>query len=168
MLFNTFRRLRHSRGFGIHSPSAYSFVRDTLCPARGYAYYSYWSIPTRVATLNGRLILRVIAALQPATITVAGTDSHCRAVAAIAAYACPSARVTRHVPGATEACDMLVCCDRSTDVPPQWRHGLFSSRRNTALKARIASATTGHLFRGRRAAIFADSGAPFQIIDISL
>ena len=34
-----FRRWRHSRGFGIHSPFAYRLVKEAICPDRGYLYY---------------------------------------------------------------------------------------------------------------------------------
>lgn len=37
---NALRRFNRSRGFGIHSPFAYSFVRDTLC-CRHLHYYAY-------------------------------------------------------------------------------------------------------------------------------
>ncbi|MDE6272422.1 MAG: hypothetical protein K2M31_05385 [Muribaculaceae bacterium] len=34
-----YRRWRHTRGFGIHSPFAYRLVTEAIRPARGYAYY---------------------------------------------------------------------------------------------------------------------------------
>ena len=34
------QRLRHSRGFGVHSPYAYRFVGSVINPPRGYAYYA--------------------------------------------------------------------------------------------------------------------------------
>ncbi|MDE6010907.1 MAG: hypothetical protein K2F87_05650 [Muribaculaceae bacterium] len=34
-----YRRWRHSRGFGVHSPFAYTLVTDALYPPHGYAYY---------------------------------------------------------------------------------------------------------------------------------
>ena len=38
-LFGAPQRWRHSRGFGIHSPFAFAFVKDVLCEK--YAYYCY-------------------------------------------------------------------------------------------------------------------------------
>lgn len=34
-----YRRWRHSRGYGVHSPFAYTLVKEALYPAMGYAYY---------------------------------------------------------------------------------------------------------------------------------
>ena len=34
-----YRRWRHSRGFGVHSPFAYRIVTEALYPRHGYAYY---------------------------------------------------------------------------------------------------------------------------------
>lgn len=42
-LVKSFSRIRHSRGFGVHSPFAYKFVIDVLRPGY-YGYYSYWEI----------------------------------------------------------------------------------------------------------------------------
>lgn len=38
-LADSYRRWRHSRGFGIHSPFAYTLVTEALYPRRGYSYY---------------------------------------------------------------------------------------------------------------------------------
>ena len=40
---NAFQRLRHSRGFGVHSPFAYRFVTDVIRPGQ-YGYYAYDAI----------------------------------------------------------------------------------------------------------------------------
>lgn len=39
--FRTFNRLRHGKGFGVHSPFAYMFIREVLRLPDKYAYYSY-------------------------------------------------------------------------------------------------------------------------------
>ena len=36
---DAYRRWRHSRGFGVHSPFAYRIVTEALYPRHGYAYY---------------------------------------------------------------------------------------------------------------------------------
>ena len=40
MALKTLKRLRHSHGFGVHSPYAFRFVKSVISPARGYAYYA--------------------------------------------------------------------------------------------------------------------------------
>lgn len=40
MLTDRYKRWRHSRGFGVHSPFAYALVRNALHPSAGYAYYA--------------------------------------------------------------------------------------------------------------------------------
>lgn len=37
---NLLSRLRHKRGFGIHSPYAYRVVKHVIAPAKGYGYYA--------------------------------------------------------------------------------------------------------------------------------
>lgn len=41
-----YRRWRHTRGFGVHSPFAYRMVKSVIRPARGYAFYGYEDIET--------------------------------------------------------------------------------------------------------------------------
>lgn len=38
-LCDSYRRWRHSRGYGVHSPFAYRIVTEALYPRHGYAYY---------------------------------------------------------------------------------------------------------------------------------
>ena len=80
-------RLRHSRGFGVHSPFAYAFIRDAI---RGhYAYYAYEladAVPARAAEL--RLLVRVCAFLNPSCVAVSAADTDARR---IVSAVCPSA-----------------------------------------------------------------------------
>lgn len=39
-----YRRWRHTKGYGVHSPYAYRLVKLALHPARGYGYYGYDAI----------------------------------------------------------------------------------------------------------------------------
>lgn len=43
-MLNSYRRLRHTFGHGVHSPFAYRIVTDILRPRRGYAWYGYEEI----------------------------------------------------------------------------------------------------------------------------
>lgn len=86
-------RLRHNRGFGVQSPSAFYFVTQVLKEKR--PYYAYDSIDT-VARACGthsrsycRRLFRVANFLHPQTIIVTGSSSGA-ALYSLAA-ACPSA-----------------------------------------------------------------------------
>lgn len=39
-ILERYRRWRHRRGYGVHSPYAYTLIREALFPPRGYAYYA--------------------------------------------------------------------------------------------------------------------------------
>lgn len=41
---SVYLRWRHSRGFGVHSPFAYSIVKGVVNPGNGYAFYGYADI----------------------------------------------------------------------------------------------------------------------------
>lgn len=47
----SYRRLRHTYGFGVHSPFAYRMVKDVVNPGRDYAWYGYEDID---ASVNSR------------------------------------------------------------------------------------------------------------------
>lgn len=36
-----YKRWRHSRGYGVHSPFAYRIVKEVINPERGYGWYGY-------------------------------------------------------------------------------------------------------------------------------
>lgn len=77
MKFNplaSYRRWRHSRGFGVHSPWAYGVVSEVLRSNDRYGYYAWDSID-RTFGQHSRLARKVYALivhLQPSTVTVAG------------------------------------------------------------------------------------------------
>lgn len=67
-----FKRWRRSRGFGVHSPWAYTVITDILTPH--YAYYAYPKVNglfTEQPRL-GRMVYRLLAYLQPAAVDVLG------------------------------------------------------------------------------------------------
>lgn len=43
-LFEAYKRWRHTRGYGVHSPFAYKIVKEVLQDKRGYAYYAYQNL----------------------------------------------------------------------------------------------------------------------------
>lgn len=75
-----YKRWRHGRGFGIHSPFAYDFITRTLCEK--LPYYAYDSIDALTAERRGttmsqrrlRLLYRIAVRFNPATIGLFGTE----------------------------------------------------------------------------------------------
>ena len=65
------RRWRCSRGFGVHSPFAYSFIHDVLREHR-YGYYAYDDMHDDDAM---RLWFRIVCRFQPSTMSVVAPDS---------------------------------------------------------------------------------------------
>lgn len=88
------RRLRHGRGFGVHSPFAYRFIREVL--RERCAYYGYTTADAVAAAWpagrrGARLLLRVAAFAQPRLVLLACPAPMASAAASIVAAAAPHA-----------------------------------------------------------------------------
>lgn len=70
-----YKRWRHTRGYGVHSPFAYSVVRRVIRPGR-YSYYGYHDIEVTIGShllrrdmshvhSDTRMLLRLAAMLHP-------------------------------------------------------------------------------------------------------
>lgn len=44
MICEAYKRWRHTKGYGVHSPFAYKIVKEVIKPKRGYGYYGYSKI----------------------------------------------------------------------------------------------------------------------------
>lgn len=71
-MMESYRRLRHTYGFGVHSPFAYSLVTDVVRPGRGYAFYGYEDIDATFGSRvlpgvrrEARMLLRLAAFIRP-------------------------------------------------------------------------------------------------------
>ena len=73
-MIEAYKRWRHSRGFGVHSPFAYDLVRMAIRPGKRYGYYGYNLIErealrpsatrtTRRDRRDARLLLGILAQL---------------------------------------------------------------------------------------------------------
>lgn len=78
-LTRRFKRWRHGRGFGIHSPFAYSFVKETL--RQKLPYYAYELIDamtfaddseTDIGAAKLKLIFRIAVRFSPTRVAVVG------------------------------------------------------------------------------------------------
>lgn len=94
-MFEALKRWWRSRGFGIHSPSAYRFVREVLCPQSIYGYYAYDTIAEMAAGRESFrelcMLYRVLVDIRPHSVTVLADDA-CTATAALALPGCTVAR----------------------------------------------------------------------------
>ena len=152
------RRLRHGRGFGVHSPFAYRFIREVL--RERCAYYAYDRVDALAAEWPGgvsgaRMLFRVAAFVNPSHAAASGV------AAAIVGMACPSALVDGVPEPQTglivlqggENEDAVLCCTASgaTVVVPDRNIPSVA-----ALFARLRNETGhGHCFmNGSGAAVF--------------
>lgn len=62
------QRLRHRRGFGVHSPFAFRFITEVLNPPRGYRYYAEECCPDR----TGRILARLTGFFAPSGVAYCG------------------------------------------------------------------------------------------------
>lgn len=132
-------RARHSKGFGIHSPFAFSFITETLRQPRGYAYYEEKNLNRR-----WRWLMRVIMRLGDNHIASTGTlPDGCGKVLAMLSEKCatqvtsittpeelvsytalssrPVIIIGEKIPGDVAACLRSVSCGTLVFVTPQRR-----------------------------------------------
>ena len=112
-MFGWYLRWRHGRGFGVHSPFAFDFLRAELRPPRGYVYYHYDRLPQTPAygRRTIRLIFRIMQRLRPASAAV--SDSALRQTAQMA---CPGCRFTGKTPELAIISDDSAAAAVSADI----------------------------------------------------
>lgn len=158
------RRLARRRGFGVHSPFAYDFIRRVI--SQPCAYYCYPQLRQLARAAGMRpavqlLLFRVSLNFRPRHLVVEGADDAVRdAIIAAVAEGSPEVRTDGDGPA-----DMTVVCGEvGESVALQCaEHGgvvVFTDKRRTSGLARNLwlSTARGMLFRGSRVAVYA--GAP--------
>lgn len=148
-----FRRWRHSRGFGIHSPFAFRFVCEVLNPSRAYGFYAYEELEAmrrrlRVRSISRRrlrMLFRVVLELRPATVCIVANEPLADLLRFVVAKAAPAAQVVDH------CADLLICA--SAQVCHDATHAVFLDIANGALDA-FAGRAYGHLYRNPDIAIY--------------
>lgn len=122
----TFRRFRHSRGFGVHSPFAYSLVMNVVHPGSLYEYYGYFDIDATLAAAacrsraawrmraDARLLLRLAVTLRPSKVFV---DPELHKVYTTALHAADSRMPLTGDQTQTVSCDLIVASLPTTPLP---------------------------------------------------
>lgn len=72
--FRNLLRLRHRRGYGIHSPWVFTLVTEVVYAERGYSYYAYGRLPQAEGWRQKdlRMLLRLSNHFQPRSISLCG------------------------------------------------------------------------------------------------
>lgn len=122
------RRLRHSRGFGVHSPSAYRFIREVLCeplPFYGYELADAHAAAWPGGSTGTRLLLRLLARFDPPAV----------ALCLPGRQAVPAAEIVR------ATCPRAVVAEGRADTPFWVVGGCSRAQAETAAQAAAAGAT---------------------------
>lgn len=103
-LSEAYKRWRHSHGFGVHSPYAYTLIKSSISPGK-YAYYGYWDIDKAIlhpgATVypslrkDARLLLRLLVNLNSSALILPKGSNPVFATAAKAAGVVASASLPK-------------------------------------------------------------------------
>lgn len=163
-----YKRWRHARGFGIHSPSAYRLVREVLRPGSAYAYYAYEDIGRARRTLPNllsqnelELIFRLLLHFRPASVCIPSGPSR-----AILEYVVKTA-----LPGTMltiDTAEMTIVEGREPVPPSEANIVYFTDSSNPSLATLADAVTTGHILRNpTRALVITTPRLPKQIFQIS-
>ena len=102
------QRLRHSRGFGIHSPYAFRFVTEVL--NQPCSYYAYNSLPEDVLSRHDwQLLVRLLVHFRPRRIAL--DDGMPSQVGRFVRRVCPRVQFSGNP-------DLLICIG---GLPEKWR-----------------------------------------------
>ncbi|MDE6296985.1 MAG: hypothetical protein K2L89_03980 [Muribaculaceae bacterium] len=72
----SYKALRHTYGFGVHSPFAFNLVKDVVRPGRGYEWYGYEDIDAAINSRRAgykierqaKMFLRLLSFLNPGSL----------------------------------------------------------------------------------------------------
>ncbi len=167
------RRLARRRGFGVHSPFAYDFIRRVI--SQPYAYYCYPRLRL-LARQSGmrpdllRFLFRVALCFRPQSVAVIGADDRMRdAILGAVAEGSPDLRID-----SGSVADLTVVCgeDSSAQALKCAQNGgvvVFAGRRRTYGVARNLWLSTRHgmMFRGSDVAVYVGRAyLPHQLYNV--
>ena len=145
-----YKRWRHIRGYGIHSPSAYTIIREVLRPPREYGYYAYDDLRKVVSphkTFSELcLIYRLIVWFHPDNIAICASDS-ADVLTTVARMACPFSNTGTSTP---QADFVIVDKDYSEPLPSEAKIMFFFDTRSQLAGDIRRTMTAGHIFDGNR------------------
>lgn len=156
-----YKRWRHARGFGIHSPSAYRLVREVLRPGNAYAYYAYEDIgrarralPNLLSQNELELIFRLLLHFRPASVCIPSGPSRAT-LEFVVKTALPGATLT------TGPAEMAIVEGRESVPPSGATIVYFTDSSNPSLATLADAVTTGHILRNpTRALVITTPASP--------
>lgn len=162
-----YKRLRHSRGFGIHSPSAYRMICEILRPSKLYGYYAYADLE-RFANMENThselcLIYRIMVDLHPGTVISIGSKS----VTETIKKALPACYVSERI---QNSCDLAVVGLKGVDlsVNCEWQSIFLYNEGIGLADVFISKMTAGHVFLSHKHCLILNrADLPFQIFSLN-
>ena len=117
---NWIRRWRHTRGYGVHSPLAYSIVKECVRPDKKYGFYSdayldFEYHEDRNGLRLSKLALRLINLLRPKRVWIPGGD---RRLCTALKMSFPKIQFTTHKECPNNV-DFIIC--RYADYQNKWK-----------------------------------------------
>lgn len=166
-----YKRWRHGRGFGVHSPYAYRMVREVLRLPDSCGYYAYADIARERVRLRAPLpladaflIYRLVVEFAPREVVVVARGPLERLLRAIAAAAAPGAAVTHRPERAAGAGTLVIAFDRPAFPYPAGADAYCACGGMSLVPDELPA---GHIYRNPvRAVVAARPHLPFQVFDI--
>ena len=149
-----YKRLRHTRGYGVHSPFAFRMVCEVLNPPRRCAYY----LEAKLPTAEMRRLYRILVVLRPSKVVIVATPERLARLQAVG----------RLVATSSSGVPLYIVDDAKllTANIPAGSHAMFADAGHEALRLLVDSTPYGHLYRNPRAALFvALPHLPRQVIE---
>lgn len=168
---DSYKRWRHGRGFGVHSPYAYRMVREVLRLPDACGYYAYAGIARERVRLRAPLslsdsflIYRLAVDFAPSEVVVAARGPLERLLRYIAAEAAPRATVTHRPEAPDDSGRMVIAFDRPAFPYPAGADAYCACGGLSLVPDELPA---GHIYRNpSRAVVAARPHLPFQVFDV--
>lgn len=166
MLADAYKRWRHTRGYGVHSPFAFRIVNEVIREPRGYRYYGYDE--TDAAGTSGsrrmrrmaRMLLRLAACLDVRSAFVAGSEVS--AVYSAALRCARSGMIISGSPADIDRCRLI--CAPGDAMPPASLFSLISTPGRIMLLSDVDDSLAAALFEALQQGVMFRSGSDVMII----